>query len=335
MKKAARLLFCVGLMAAAQAGCNRTRDPVSISGIKVVSAEHRGLVKTDEKGHTIEQRNIMERLKTDNTPGAIKHLYVISAFSGQVLLYSPVRGKVTSSGKRLSPAQIGDPVNESAPTQTVDIGGAIATRRTNYLAMTARTDRQLSISTGLIQTGSTISITWAGAKSSTFPISLLLSRALSSTWIPRPSDPGRCCWAPVDDCDSAQCKPARHVFASHDWLGTFFLRSFIQSSDFLYRDFKQIGHASYRRDSVSGALRAGRRFQCRKPPYARVVLCRSPQGIVIRQPLSPSARMSWGVAQKLAVGQGGVWCEFFMACTATGGAMRPYDPPVIVDAIPR
>jgi hypothetical protein len=123
MKKAAPLLFCVGLMAAGLAGCNRTRDPISISGIKVVSTEHRDLVKTDEKGHTIEQRNIMERLKTDNTPGAIKHLYVLSAFSGQVILYSPVRGKVTSSGKRLSPSQIGDPVNDSSPTQTVDIGG--------------------------------------------------------------------------------------------------------------------------------------------------------------------------------------------------------------------
>jgi len=54
-------------------------------------------------GRTVEQQNIEDRLLLDNDPGAIKHLYVISAYSGQVLLYSTVRGKVTSSGKRLTP----------------------------------------------------------------------------------------------------------------------------------------------------------------------------------------------------------------------------------------
>ena len=123
MKKALLAVFCLGLIAFGLAGCERTRDPISVSGVKVVSTKHRDLVRTDEKGHTVEQRNIMERLKMDNTPGAIKHLYVISAFSGQVILYSPVRGKVTSSGKRLSPAQLGEAVDSSAPTPTVNIGG--------------------------------------------------------------------------------------------------------------------------------------------------------------------------------------------------------------------
>lgn len=42
----------------------------------------------------------------DNEPGSIKHLYVISAYSGQVLIYSTVKGKVTSSGKRLNPYSV-------------------------------------------------------------------------------------------------------------------------------------------------------------------------------------------------------------------------------------
>lgn len=52
---------------------------------------------------TVEQGNAARRLDLDNTPGSIKHLYVISAFSGDVLLYSTVDANVTSSGKRLSP----------------------------------------------------------------------------------------------------------------------------------------------------------------------------------------------------------------------------------------
>ena len=42
----------------------------------------------------------------DNKVGAIKHLYVISPTSGVILLYSTVKGKVTSSGKRLTPRSV-------------------------------------------------------------------------------------------------------------------------------------------------------------------------------------------------------------------------------------
>lgn len=62
-------------------------------------------VETDLNGRTIEQNNIINRISEDNKPGSIKHLYIISAYSGEVLIYSTVKGKVTSSGKRLSPSQ--------------------------------------------------------------------------------------------------------------------------------------------------------------------------------------------------------------------------------------
>lgn len=78
-------------------------EPVAASGVKKVDAE----VTVDAEGLTVEQRNVRDRLTTDNQPGSIKHMYVISAWSGDVILYSTVRGKVTSSGKRLTPTTVG------------------------------------------------------------------------------------------------------------------------------------------------------------------------------------------------------------------------------------
>ncbi len=63
-------------------------------------------VQTQPNGRTVEQQNIIDRLKVDNTPGSIKHLYVISAYSGQVIVYSTVKGKVTSGSKRLTPGTV-------------------------------------------------------------------------------------------------------------------------------------------------------------------------------------------------------------------------------------
>jgi len=82
-------------------GCPDVPQAVqSVSGTKMSTASS---VPLNKEGKTVEQQNIQDRIKMDNKPGAIKHLYVISAFSGQVIIYSTVRGKVTSSGKRLTP----------------------------------------------------------------------------------------------------------------------------------------------------------------------------------------------------------------------------------------
>jgi hypothetical protein len=84
-------------------------------------------VKTDVDGWTVEQKNIAKRLERDNIAGAIKHLYVISPYSGQVILYSTVKGKVTSSGKRLTPNTVtsmeGQYVGSEHNGLQVDIGG--------------------------------------------------------------------------------------------------------------------------------------------------------------------------------------------------------------------
>lgn len=96
------------------AGCT---EASSRSGVNIAPAIP---IQRGPDGLTIEQKNINDRLKMDNTPGSIKHLYVISAYSGQVLIYSTVRGKVTSSGKRLSPsASSGSDFNVSFGNSTM------------------------------------------------------------------------------------------------------------------------------------------------------------------------------------------------------------------------
>lgn len=85
-------------------GCDvqPSAQPQSASGVKKAEVH----VQTNPDGLTTEQQNIKDRLLEDNKPGSVKHLYVISAYSGQVIIYSTVRGKVTSGGKRLNPTTV-------------------------------------------------------------------------------------------------------------------------------------------------------------------------------------------------------------------------------------
>ncbi len=81
-------------------------------------------IKTDIDGQTIEQKNIIERLKRDNDLGSVKHAYVISSYTGNVLEYSTVKGKVTSGNKRLSPKTVNGNVSDlSSYRNYVVIGG--------------------------------------------------------------------------------------------------------------------------------------------------------------------------------------------------------------------
>ena len=82
--------------------CVESQQQKSDSGVKKATTK----IKTNPDGTTVEQINIIERLKRDNDIGSIKHLYVISSYTGDVLQYSTVKGKVTSGGKRLSPKTV-------------------------------------------------------------------------------------------------------------------------------------------------------------------------------------------------------------------------------------
>lgn len=93
-------VLAIGLLVA----CNRqpAGPAESSSGVKKATVQ----IPTNANGLTAEQQNISDRLLEDNKPGSVKHLYVISAYSGQVIIYSTVRGKVTSGGKRLTPTSV-------------------------------------------------------------------------------------------------------------------------------------------------------------------------------------------------------------------------------------
>lgn len=113
-----RTSLIIGLMLAFTIGCTiDTPPPTSSSGVTKAEAS----VRVGSDGLTTEQRNIKKRTEQDNLPGAIQHLYVISAYSGQVLIYSTVLGKVTSSGKRLTPAMLD---SDGWSTPAIEVNGA-------------------------------------------------------------------------------------------------------------------------------------------------------------------------------------------------------------------
>lgn len=93
----------VAFLALSSSSCDKQQQ-ISDSGVKKTTVK----VQTDENGQTIEQINIVKRLSRDNKVGSIKHLYVISSYTGDVLEYSTVVGKVTSGNKRLSPKNVSD-----------------------------------------------------------------------------------------------------------------------------------------------------------------------------------------------------------------------------------
>lgn len=103
--------------------CVESQQQKSDSGVKKATTK----IKTNPDGTTIEQKNIIERLKRDNDIGSIKHLYVISSYTGDVLQYSTVKGKVTSGGKRLSPKTVNGNGNSIGYSNTVKLNGTTYT----------------------------------------------------------------------------------------------------------------------------------------------------------------------------------------------------------------
>lgn len=98
MRKVQFTMLLLATITLASCNINGSDEPTSDTGVKKAHAK----IKVGSDGLTAEQRNIKHRLEEDNKIGAIKHLYVISAMSGEVIIYSTVDGKVTSGGKRLT-----------------------------------------------------------------------------------------------------------------------------------------------------------------------------------------------------------------------------------------
>ncbi len=113
-------VFAVAISTMGANGCDDATTPMSASGVGRAHVD----VPTGQDGLTIEQRNVRDRVAQDNMPGSVKHLYIISAYSGQTLIYSTVRGKVTSSGKRLTPSTIDYTANQTPNGFPIEIGGS-------------------------------------------------------------------------------------------------------------------------------------------------------------------------------------------------------------------
>jgi len=79
-------------------GCNPAVQ--SASGTKMATAGH---VNVDANGHTVEQNAIIHKIAVENDPNKVWYLYVISPLDQKIIMKSTVKGKVTSSGKRLTP----------------------------------------------------------------------------------------------------------------------------------------------------------------------------------------------------------------------------------------
>ena len=124
MKKQIITLISMIFVTILMTGCiAENQEPKSTSGVTKAQAK----VTVGSDGLTEEQRNIKSRTELENTPGSIKHLYVISPYSGQVIIYSTVKGKVTSSGKRLTPDTSVNSVGDFSIPGIVDRRGNIVT----------------------------------------------------------------------------------------------------------------------------------------------------------------------------------------------------------------
>ena len=82
--KSVFICVLIACFLAPSTGCHQPAEPISRGGVSIAAVT----VPVGSDGWTAEQRNVRDRLKEDNKPGSIKHLYVISAYSGDVIIYS-------------------------------------------------------------------------------------------------------------------------------------------------------------------------------------------------------------------------------------------------------
>ncbi|HCQ31562.1 TPA: hypothetical protein DIU27_04240 [Candidatus Collierbacteria bacterium] len=81
-------------------------------------------VPKNAQGHTAEQQNIIDRIKVTTDPTKVLWIHLIS-LNGQIVLRTPVAGKVTSSGKRLEPTTVTSASGSYVPRFVVkDASGA-------------------------------------------------------------------------------------------------------------------------------------------------------------------------------------------------------------------
>lgn len=124
------MLSTVLALGLGMAGCDNSPAPPE-TGVRKTNPDRLTL---GPDGKTSEQRNVGRRIVQDNLPGAEQWFYLIND-QGQVIFESPVDGKVTSSGKSLTPTEVasidGEYIGDEFQGFRVDFNGV--TRRTNQV----------------------------------------------------------------------------------------------------------------------------------------------------------------------------------------------------------
>jgi len=124
--KRRKLIWIIAALAAVVliaglAACSLADDggTTADSGARAATSDK---VATNSSGDTAEQSNIKKRITEENQPGAIKYFYAISAYNNSYI-YATVKGKVTSSNKRLIPSTVSGLSSDLNYTMDVTING--------------------------------------------------------------------------------------------------------------------------------------------------------------------------------------------------------------------
>lgn len=86
-------------------GAPPSTEQVSTSGAHSMNIGQQFQIPVNGKGNTIEQQNIIDRQVVTNDHSKILWIHLVD-MNGRIYLRTPVRGKVTSSGKRLEPSSV-------------------------------------------------------------------------------------------------------------------------------------------------------------------------------------------------------------------------------------
>lgn len=100
--KTKTVLFCVITLMFALSACAPTIQ-VGTGGASQVQ-DLGFTIPMNAKDHTVEQQNIIDRIKVTTDPTKVLWIHLLS-LDGRIILRTPVSHKVTSSGKRLEPVQ--------------------------------------------------------------------------------------------------------------------------------------------------------------------------------------------------------------------------------------
>lgn len=90
------------LMTSCDIPVQTTPPQQSSSGAKTMNVSKEFRIPTNAEGNTTEQQNILDQKKVTSDPTKILWMHLVD-MNGRMYLRTPVRCKVTSSGKRLEP----------------------------------------------------------------------------------------------------------------------------------------------------------------------------------------------------------------------------------------